>query len=275
MEQNIADALRAPFALNEIEWRPSQGGLGKTRDGRPWLKILAYLNARAVMDRLDSVFGVGGWSHELRPVEMSKQAKAGTVITSGMICRITTMGSHMCFHEDVSDLTDIEDLKGGASGALKRAAVHLGIGRYLYDLGDTYAEIYDKGSRWHRGDEAKGIPSFKWDAPGTEWFQKYAPWMIPTVGPVLNPLIVKSEEKEDGGTSVKTPVEFPEGIDEALRVKIDGADLPKLKAWYAATCLKYGVSDHPWDSKWSREEAVANYLALSSIVNLLKNGKQP
>lgn len=267
MEQNqIAEALRAPFALNEIEWRPSQGGLGKTRDGRPWLKILAYLNARAVMDRLDSVFGVGGWSHELRPVEMSKQAKAGTVITSGMICRITTMGTPMCFHEDVSDLTDIEDLKGGASGALKRAAVHLGIGRYLYDLGDTYADIYDRGSRWHRGDEAKGIKPFKWDPPGTEWFTKNAPWMIPTVGPAMNPNIVKGEEQEDATqVQAKAPTPslvWPDGITPESREKIEAASLPALKSWYARKSLEVKGSA-AWDPTWTREEAINAYIKIS------------
>lgn len=259
MEKNIADALRAPFALNEIEWRPAQGGLGKTREGRPWLKILAYLNARAVMDRLDEVFGVGGWSHELRPVEMSKQAKSGVSITSGMICRIIAANS---VHEDVSDLTDIEDLKGGASGALKRAAVHLGIGRYLYDLGDTYAEIYDKGSRWHRGDDAKGIPSFKWDPPGTEWFKKFAPWMIPTVGPALNPQILKSEEQEDATPPKEAPsIVWPEGITPESRKKIEAASLPTLKSWYARKSLEVKGST-PWNPDWTREEATNAYIQI-------------
>lgn len=260
MEKNIANALRAPFALNEIEWRPAQGGLGRTRDGRTWLKILAYLNARAVMDRLDEVFGVGGWSHELRPVQMSKQGKSGVVITSGMICRIIAGDS---VHEDVSDLTDIEDLKGGASGALKRAAVHLGIGRYLYDLGDTYADIYDRGSRWHRGDEAKGIESFNWDPPGTEWFTKNAPWMIPTAGPAMNPNIVKGEEQEDATAPPKSPdIVWPEGIAPESREKIEAASLPTLKSWYARKSLKVKGSA-AWNPEWTREDAINAYITIA------------
>lgn len=264
MDQNIAEALRAPFPLNEIEWRPAQGGLGQTRDGRPWLKILAYLNARAVMDRLDQVFGVGGWSHELRPVEISKQGKSGVVITSGMICRIMimSMDKPMCIHEDVSDLTDIEDLKGGASGALKRTAVHLGIGRYLYDLGDTYADIYDRGSRWHRGDEAKGIKSFRWDPPGTEWFAKNAPWMIPAAGPV-NPNIVKVEEQEDATAPSKSPdIVWPEGIAPESREKIAAASLPTLKSWYARKSLEVKGSA-AWNPEWTREDAIHAYITIA------------
>lgn len=260
MDQNIVEALRAPFPLNEIEWKPAPDGLGQTSDGRPWLKILAYLNARAVMDRLDQVFGVGGWSHELRPVELSKQGKSGVVITSGMICRIITGGS---VHEDVSDLTNIEDLKGGASGALKRAAVHLGIGRYLYDLRDTYADIYDRGSRWHRGDKAKGIKSFKWDPPGTEWIKKFAPWMIPAAGPAMNPNIVMGEEQEDATAPSKSPdIVWPEGIAPESREKIAAASLPTLKSWYARKSLEVKGSA-AWNPEWTREDAINAYIAIA------------
>lgn len=260
MDQNIVEALRAPFPLNEIEWKPAPDGLGQTSDGRPWLKILAYLNARAVMDRLDQVFGVGGWSHELRPVELPKQGKSGVVITSGMICRIITGGS---VHEDVSDLTNIEDLKGGASGALKRAAVHLGIGRYLYDLRDTYADIYDRGSRWHRGDKAKGIKSFKWDPPGTEWIKKFAPWMIPAAGPAMNPNIVMGEEQEDATAPSKSPdIVWPEGIAPESREKIAAASLPTLKSWYARKSLEVKGSA-AWNPEWTREDAINAYIAIA------------
>ena len=259
MDQNIAEALRAPFPLNDIEWRPSQGGLGRKKNGQVWLKIVAYLNARAVMDRLDSVFGVGGWSHELRPVQLQKQGKSGVVITSGMICRIITKES---VHEDISDLTDIEDLKGGASGALKRAAVHLGIGRYLYDLGDTYAEIYDKGSRWHAGNEAKNIPSFNWDPPDEAWFRKNAPWMVPEGG-AINPKVLASREHDDEGSTTPPQIKWPDGISPESRKKIEEASLPTLKSWFARKVLE-ARSSESWNHLWTREDAINAYLAIPS-----------
>jgi hypothetical protein len=123
-----------------VEWRIGQSG--ETRDGKPWAKVLAYLTARAVQDRLDEVFGVFGWSVEYR----EWQAKDGH---QAQICRITVnVGNDsdrpfdrmIIYKEDGAESTDIESVKGGLSSAFKRAAVALGIGRYLYDLGDTWAE---------------------------------------------------------------------------------------------------------------------------------------
>ena len=42
---------------------------------------------------------------------------------------------------DVSDPTQIEPVKGGFSGAMKRAGAQWGIGRYLYQLQETFAEV--------------------------------------------------------------------------------------------------------------------------------------
>ena len=46
---------------------------------------------------------------------------------------------------DGSGATDIEPVKGGLSGALKRAASVLGIGRYLYTLEGKWVKIEPKG----------------------------------------------------------------------------------------------------------------------------------
>ena len=47
---------------------------------------------------------------------------------------------------DGSGATDIEPVKGGLSGALKRAASVLGIGRYLYSLEGKWVDIKPRGS---------------------------------------------------------------------------------------------------------------------------------
>jgi len=43
--------------------------------------------------------------------------------------------------EGVSQDSDVQPLKGGASGALKRSAVKFGIGRYLYNLPDIWVPV--------------------------------------------------------------------------------------------------------------------------------------
>lgn len=120
-------ALRAPFDPdNEIEWRVQR--VNKNNSA----VLVAYVTARAIMDRMDAVFGVDGWSVRYETVVIGKH--------EGFLCTITTAN---CEKQDISDLSDIEALKGGVSGALKRCAVLFGIGRYLYDLGEEYAEIKD------------------------------------------------------------------------------------------------------------------------------------
>lgn len=46
--------LTAPFPADAVHWKPLAVRSNRAR-------AAAYLDARAVMQRLDSVFGVGGW----------------------------------------------------------------------------------------------------------------------------------------------------------------------------------------------------------------------
>lgn len=48
----------APFNPEDIEWRIQQSG--KTRDGKVWAMVLAYVTNRAIMKRLDDVCGKAG-----------------------------------------------------------------------------------------------------------------------------------------------------------------------------------------------------------------------
>lgn len=43
------DQLDEPFAAEDIEWRIQQSG--KTRDGKVWAMVLAYVTNRAIMKR--------------------------------------------------------------------------------------------------------------------------------------------------------------------------------------------------------------------------------
>jgi hypothetical protein len=128
---SIWSDLAAPFPAGDVEWRvgaKSKAGTSAT--------LLCYLNARAVMDRLDAVVGPGAWTEEYRSV--GPEAKP-----LGFICRLSVkFGDHAWVaKEDVADVTDIEALKGGFSSALKRAAVKWGVGRYLYNIEARYHPI--------------------------------------------------------------------------------------------------------------------------------------
>lgn len=131
-------ALAAPFPANEIEWRIAQAGKSGEKI---WAKVLAYVSNRAIQHRLDEVLTPANWRNEYT---VGPQG--------GVLCGISIrVNSEWVTKYDGADNTDIEAIKGGLSDAMKRAAVQWGIGRYLYDLEEGWAEICEgkkPGSRY-------------------------------------------------------------------------------------------------------------------------------
>jgi len=104
-------ALAAPFAP----------GVVKQRKG-PKSKMLEYIDARDVMDRLDKVIKPENWKDEYLPGP-----------EGGILCKLSIMISgEWVSKSDVAENTNIAPVKGGCSDAFKRAAVKWGIARYLY-----------------------------------------------------------------------------------------------------------------------------------------------
>lgn len=146
--------LAAPFDPKEIDWRIGQAGAKK--DGAPWAKVLAYIDARAVMDRLDDVVGPGNWK--------DRYWREGNGVMCGLAIRVS---GEWVEKIDGSDETDIEAFKGGISKAMVRTAVKWGIGRYLYNLGESWANIVadrTPGARWQPGKQGS-YPPFNWLPP--------------------------------------------------------------------------------------------------------------
>jgi hypothetical protein len=125
---NIAKKLQAPFPQDEIEFRVQSCGVSKS--GKPWAMVLAYVQARAIQRRLDDVFGWDGWTDEYRSQN------------NNMICRLGVRSDGVwVYKENGASETQVEAFKGGISAAFKRvAASGYGIGRYLYDLSESFAE---------------------------------------------------------------------------------------------------------------------------------------
>lgn len=130
MDVNL-NALKALFPPGDIDWRP-----GKVSNDKTKAMALAYLDARAVMDRLDDVCGPENWQDSY---------VAGP--QGGLICRLSIrIDGEWVTKEDGAENTDVESVKGGLSDALKRAAVKWGVGRYLYSLPRQWfpCEVYGK-----------------------------------------------------------------------------------------------------------------------------------
>ena len=150
--------LKDCFEPNDIEWRLQQ--CGKTKEGKIWGMALAYVTNRAIMNRLDEVCGPENWKNEYTPAP-----------DGGILCGISIkVGDEWVTKWDGAENTDFEAVKGGLSGAMKRAAVQWGIGRYLYDLEEGWINESENGA--HRGKTKDGT-TFKWDAP------KLPAWALP------------------------------------------------------------------------------------------------
>lgn len=111
--------LAAPFRKEEVRERDIPGG----RRSR-------YVTARTVMNRLDEVVGPWGWSDHYEPTP-----------DGGFKCTLSLrLPDGQCvIREDVGARRKTNDPgeaeKAAVSDAFKRAAIKLGIGRYLHPEG--------------------------------------------------------------------------------------------------------------------------------------------
>jgi len=126
--REITEALNAPFPEDEIEFLPRAMSGGKAL-------AIAYIEARSVMRRLDQVVGAPHWSFDFEPLSPDGKRVKG---------KLTVLGVTKCDAGEASG--EDEALKSAVSDALKRCAVHFGVGRYLYYLPSVWTP-YDAQRR--------------------------------------------------------------------------------------------------------------------------------
>ena len=136
---DIFEQLSSPFDPSEVDWRVGPTTKDKT-SGQP----LCYIDARTVMDRLDTVCGPAGWQNRY-VMEGNK-----TVCEIGIRC-----GDEWIWKADGAGDSDVEAEKGALSDAFKRAAVRWGVGRYLYDLKAPWVALKAKGSSYVIADDER------------------------------------------------------------------------------------------------------------------------
>lgn len=172
--------LRDPFAPDDVEWRAQS--VGET-NGKPWIRVLAYITNRAIIERFDAVVGPAHWRNEYRP------GPAGGVVC-GLSIRVTYSdgATEWVTKWDGAENTDVEPVKGGLSSAMKRAAVQWGVGAYLYDLDEGWGRVHDGGrfSAKRKG----GDGWFKWDPPELpKWAMPAPPALTPATLAMLEQLL--------------------------------------------------------------------------------------
>lgn len=118
------EQLAASFPKEAIHWRAQQ----LTKKGDKAM-ALAYLDARDIMDRLDAVLTPQGWQ------AIHYDCGGGRLACKiGIFAGTLGEGGEWIWKSDGAGGTQVEAEKGAFSGALKRAGVMWGIGRYLYAL---------------------------------------------------------------------------------------------------------------------------------------------
>lgn len=129
---NLKEQLEKPFLDDELEFRVGAINSDKTKG-----LALAYIQARAIQNRLDEVVGIENWRVSYKEINGGFLAKLELKINNEWIAK-----------EDGANVTDYEAIKGGISSAFKRAASVWGIGRYLYEIESQWLPIEQKGKAY-------------------------------------------------------------------------------------------------------------------------------
>jgi hypothetical protein len=130
--------LKAAIPEEEISFKPQTF---REDNGRQLALMVGYVDARWVDERLDQATD-GDWSFEWESVLLTDNGV-------GVKGTLTVMGT---VREDVGEYhrqgehDDMEMLKAAVSDALKRAAVHFGVGRELYRM-PTMWVAWDRRTR--------------------------------------------------------------------------------------------------------------------------------
>lgn len=132
-DSTIADVVRETarklaeyFVPEDVRYVP----IGKPYAGK--CPVAAFVDARTVCERLNSVMTLAGWQDEYE-----------TLAQGEVRCRLALkLGGewiHRCDVGSMSEQGDIGDrCKGAHSDALKRAAVKFGVGLYLHRIKNLY-----------------------------------------------------------------------------------------------------------------------------------------
>ena len=136
--EEIMQELQSPFKGDELEYRVGATNRDKTKG-----LALAYVEARAIQNRLDQVVGLHNWRMSYKEVQ------------GGFVCTLSLrIEGEWISKEDGAQVTEFESIKGGISSAFKRVASSgWGIGRYLYSMRDNWYAIEQSGKGYRFKDK--------------------------------------------------------------------------------------------------------------------------
>lgn len=132
-QQQIYKELRKPFSINYVNWKINSYGSNGSK-----AMITFHIDARAVQQRLNDVLGITGWSFTWAEAS-DIGAVHGTleIRVDGVVVEKEDVG----YANMVGTGQKSEYLKDAVSDSLKRCAVHVGVGQFLYALPALWIEL--------------------------------------------------------------------------------------------------------------------------------------
>lgn len=137
MELTLQQKLECPLPASRVSWR-----VGRKNQAKDKAQLLAYIDARDVMEVLDRAVGFENWQCRY------------TLAEGGLlVCEIgLRVNGEWIWRANGAGDTQVEAEKGKCSDAFKRAAVLWGVGRYLYGLESPWVAI-DQYGKWKQDPE--------------------------------------------------------------------------------------------------------------------------
>ena len=251
MNEEIRKKLATP--IEGYSWRMQQANNqkvgGKYPPGTRGL-FMAYIDARDLYDRLDDVFGVGGWKRQIVAVNPDGS------VTGRISVRISDPDIPSEYrwidHEDIGYSNDPgaahekEPLKAAASDAFKRAGVGLGIGRFLYEMEPVWRDV----DQWGKPLQPINPPSAQERSPFPSDDRPHdlgAPTNYgPTAVPVGQPTLAQKVRRE-------APVRHDKGDPQDQPCDVPGCDLTCAGKFVGYSQRSYGLNLCGKHSKRAKE----------------------
>jgi hypothetical protein len=137
--------LAEPFDHSEIKWRVTHTNKDGTRGA-----VIAFADPRAYTDRLNQLFTPSGWTrnYDVTTVSSVSRQKRDKIIQTGKVlvtCTLTIarLGTHSGSGEQWAD--EQNAMTSAEAQAFKRSASCFGLGRYLYNLPETWVPLDGQG----------------------------------------------------------------------------------------------------------------------------------
>lgn len=137
--------LAEPFDPSQIKWRVTHTTHDSSRGA-----VIAFADPRAYTDRLNQLFTPSGWTrnYDVTTVSAVSRQKRDKIIQTGKVlvtCTLTIarLGTHSGSGEQWAD--EQNAMTAAEAQAFKRASSCFGLGRYLYDLQETWVPLDGQG----------------------------------------------------------------------------------------------------------------------------------